>query len=184
MRRGPVVVAVLVAALTGCAAPTPLAEVASPLRACPVTASNPPPSTGPGRTIPALTLPCFTGGTPVALAGLGRPAVISLWSSTCEPCRTELPELQRFADATSEVTVLGVVTGDQRSRAASLATDLAIRFPSVDDPDLRLLNNLGRGALPVTLFVDATGVIRHEDVTGAMTYERLRDLAGRHLATS
>ena len=180
MRRGPVVVAVLVAALAGCAGEAPAVEVASPLHRCPVTATSAP--TGSGRTIPALTLPCFTGGAPVALAGLGRPAVISLWASSCEPCRTELPELQRFADSAPEVTVLGVVTGDQRSKAASLAADLAITFPSVDDPELRLLSHLGRGALPVTLFVDATGVIRHEDVSGSMTFERLRALTDRHLA--
>jgi thiol-disulfide isomerase/thioredoxin len=174
-------------ALAGCTEP-PAVEVDSPLRPCPVepTASGPAtdPPPGGGRTMPEFSLPCFTGGSPVALAALGRPAVINLWASGCEPCRTELPELQRFADTATEVVVLGVVTGDRRSAAASLAIDLGIRFASVDDPDRRLLRALGRAALPVTLFVDEAGVIRHEDVTGALTLGRLRELTAEHLGVS
>jgi cytochrome c biogenesis protein CcmG/thiol:disulfide interchange protein DsbE len=182
-RRSRAVAAVLFAtvALAGCDPEPAAVEVDSPLRACPagVSPSGPPVSGGP--TVPDISLPCFTGGQPVALAALGRPAVINLWASGCEPCRTELPELQRFADASPRVVVLGVVTADRRSAAASLATDLGITFASVDDPDRRLLRALGRAALPVTLFVDESGVIRHEDVSGALSLTRLRDLAAEHL---
>jgi thiol-disulfide isomerase/thioredoxin len=174
-------VTAVLAACGGGPAYTAEPEVASPLAPCS-------PAPGPARaeraqsgTVPDLTLPCFTGGEPVVLARLGRPTVISLWASSCPPCREELPELQRFADASPQVAVLGVVTGDRRSAAASLAADLGITFPSVDDPDRRLLQALGRIALPVTLFVDAAGVVRHEDVSGALTTERLRTLATRYL---
>ena len=163
----------------------PPPEVASPLAPCSAAVVSTP---GPARaeraprsTVLDLTLPCFTGGEPVVLARLGRPAVISLWASSCQPCREELPELQAFADASPRFAVLGVVTGDRRSAAASLAGDLGITFPSVDDPDRRLLRALGRMALPVTLFVDAAGVVRHEDVSGALTANRLRTLATRYL---
>jgi thiol-disulfide isomerase/thioredoxin len=169
-----------IVALAGCDR-DPVVEVDSPLRPCPATASAHPTAGAGGRSLPEISLPCFTGGRPVALAALGRPAVINLWASYCPPCRTELPELQRFADATPDVTVLGVVTGDRRSAAASLATDLGITFASVDDPDRRLLGALGRAALPVTLFVDGSGVVRHEDVSGALSLARLRELAAEHL---
>jgi len=166
---------------------SPAVEVDSPLRPCPAASASGPatdPAAGGGRAVPEITLPCFTGGQPVALAALGRPAVINLWASFCEPCRTELRELQHFADASPGVVVLGVVTGDRRSAAASLARDLGVTFASVDDPDRRLLRALGRGALPVTLLVDAAGVVRHEDVSGALTFARLRDLTAEHLGVS
>ena len=110
--------------------------------------------------------------------------MVNLWASYCRPCRTELPELQRFADATPGVAVIGVATGDQRSAAAWAGQDLGVRFPSVEDPQRRLLSALGRNALPLTLFVDADGVVRHEDASGALTLEKLRRLTARYLDVS
>lgn len=166
---------------TGAAPPTPEPSPASPFQACPETVeqvSTPPQ----GDPLPPLTLPCFTGGTPVALSKLGKPAVINLWASYCEPCRTELPQLQAFADeASDQVQVLGVVTFDNWSRAAYAGADFGVRFPAVFDPDRQLLRALGRNILPVTLFVGADGSIRAIDTSGALTLEKLRGLARDHL---
>ncbi len=56
-------------------------------------------SSAAGVPLPSMSLPCFTGGALLDLARLGRPAVINFWSSTCGPCRHEMPALQRFATA-------------------------------------------------------------------------------------
>jgi thiol-disulfide isomerase/thioredoxin len=135
--------------------------------------------------LPDVTLPCFSGGASVRLAHLGRPAVINLWSSTCAPCRHELPEIQRFADATrGRVDVVGVITADDRDSAAAAGTDFGVSFPAVFDPDRRLLIALGRDALPVTVFVTATGTIAHVDMTGALTLPAVTDLAQRFLGVT
>jgi thiol-disulfide isomerase/thioredoxin len=183
---------VLLAVAAGCtepAEPTPEAAPASPFQTCPETAGSGP--AGPDNTpaqgdpLPPLTLPCFTGGAPVALTELGKPAVINLWASYCAPCRTELPQLQAFADETAgRVQVLGVVTGDAWSRAAYAGADFGVRFPSVFDPDRQLLRALGRNALPVTLFVAGDGSVRMVDMTGALTLDKLRGLARDHLGVS
>ncbi len=171
--------------LAGCSAGAPAVSVsvASPFAPCPAgqraTGAAP---TG-SRLLPAISLPCFTGGEPVDLAHLGRPAVLNFWASSCAPCRAELPALQRFADAhRTGVLVIGVNTADGRSAAASAGTDLGVSFPAVFDPRSRLLTAWGRTALPVTLLVDATGAVRHEDVTGALTESTLEGLAHRYLA--
>jgi thiol-disulfide isomerase/thioredoxin len=140
----------------------------SPFAACPETS---PAVTAPARdALPAVTLPCFTDGAPVTLAGLGRPAVINLWASWCAPCREELPALQAFADeANGRVLVVGVITDDVWDRAAWAGIDYGVRFPSVFDPDRTLLRELGRPGLPVTLFVAADGSVRATDVSGSLT---------------
>jgi thiol-disulfide isomerase/thioredoxin len=173
-----------VLAAAGCTgspdSPGPGAQVSaeSPFDACPPSTASAP--TGPDA-LPAVTLPCFTGGEPVALDRLGRPAVINLWASWCTPCRAELPQLQAFADeAGDRVLVLGVVTDDVWDRAASIA-DYGVHFPAVFDPESTLKRALGRPGLPVTLFVAADGSVRATDVSGALTVERLRALAGEHL---
>jgi thiol-disulfide isomerase/thioredoxin len=119
----------------------------------------------------------------VALAALGRPSVVNLWASWCEPCRTELPELQRFADrGADEIAVLGVITGDTRTSAASAAEDFGISFPAVFDPDGSLLTGIGRNALPVTLFLDAAGGVRHVYQSGEpLTLSTLEGLARQYL---
>jgi thiol-disulfide isomerase/thioredoxin len=177
----------LLAVATGCSGgtePTPESSPASPFQACPETVDQigTPPASDP---LPSLTLPCFTGGTPVALSKLGKPAVINLWASWCAPCRTELPQLQAFADeAGDRVWVLGVVTGDVWSRAAYAGEDFGVRFPTVFDSDRQLQRALGRNALPVTLFVAADGSVRAIDTSGALTLEKLRGLAQEHLGVT
>jgi thiol-disulfide isomerase/thioredoxin len=161
--------------------PPPQETPASPFEPCPASGGQAPAGSG-SESVPALTLPCFTGGEPVSLAALGKPAVINLWASSCAPCRTELPVLQDFADAAGDqVVVLGVVTGDTWNAAAYAGVDFGISFPAVFDPDRTVLSALGRNAIPVTLFVDAAGTVRHSDVSGALRPEKLRALAAEHL---
>jgi cytochrome c biogenesis protein CcmG, thiol:disulfide interchange protein DsbE len=162
--------------LAGCAADTqppadtrPPAGPPSPFANCAAltvdagAASASPPSAGPAtggstRTLPDLALPCFTGGQRVRLADVRGPAVINLWASWCQPCRTELPAMQRLADrAGDRLRVVGVDTGDGRDAAASFGVDTGVALPTLYDRDKTLMNALGRTALPVTVFVDAAG---------------------------
>jgi thiol-disulfide isomerase/thioredoxin len=181
----PLVVLLVVAnGCTGAPEPTPEPSPASPFQACPETADQvgTPPQ---GDPLPPLTLPCFTGGAPVALSKLGKPAVINLWASWCGPCRTELPQFQAFADETGDrVLVLGVVTEDQWSKAAYAGQDFGVRFPTVFDPDGQLKRALGRNVMPITVFVAADGSMRAIDTSGALTLEKLRGLARDHLGIS
>jgi thiol-disulfide isomerase/thioredoxin len=136
-----------------------------------------------GEPLPDLTLPCFTGEQPFRLADLRGPAVVNLWASWCGPCREELPVLQRYADqAAGQVHVLGVVTEDRRPAATSLAEDLGVTFPALDDPAAALRVQLG-GFLPATLFVDSAGRVRHV-LQGELDEQALTNLVTEHLGVS
>lgn len=133
-------------------------------------------------TLPEVELPCFTGGSPFALTALSGPAVINLWASWCAPCRKELPAFQRLAERhSSDVHVLGVIANDDRAAAQSLAVDLGLTFPNLYDRDGKLGRALARPHLPMTLFVDATGRLRHVDQSGALDDAELATLVHRHL---
>jgi thiol-disulfide isomerase/thioredoxin len=139
----------------------------------------------PPTHLPEISLPCFTGGTPVRLAALGRPGVLNLWASYCAPCRAELPAFQQFAAlAGNRLAVLGVVTNDTDDKAASLARDLKVSFPAVTDPQGTLLRSMGQNALPVTLFVAADGTVTHVDRSGRLDLPTLEGLARRYLGVS
>jgi thiol-disulfide isomerase/thioredoxin len=162
----------------GCDATARPPTLAGP--AC-LVATAAPHSPGAGA-LPDLSLPCFTGNAPVRLAALGRPTVINLWASWCTPCRTEMPAIQRYATgAAGKVTVIGVDTGDRRSGAESVIQDLGITYPNLVDDRQQLLHGLGRSSLPVTLFVDAAGSIRHVYAGDPLTETALAQLVTAYL---
>ena len=170
-------------AVTGCtAAPPRPAPTGPPAAPCVPVASSPPNSAG----LPHLTLPCLTGGQAgggqVRLDRLPHPAVVNLWASWCERCRTEMPAIQRYAAAnTGRTTVLGVDTGDTRTGGRSVVDDLHIGYPNLFDPHRRLLSAFGKTTLPVTLFVDGAGTVRLVYQGPPLTEQSLTDLATRYL---
>jgi thiol-disulfide isomerase/thioredoxin len=150
-----------------------------------VTAGRTTGATPPVRALPALSLPCLVGDSEVQVGELRGPAVINLWASWCPPCRRELPAFQRlFARADGTVRVIGVNTRDDRAAAQSIGADLGLRFPSLFDPDQRLLRHAPRPLLPVTFFVDEQGRIRHQDQTGALDDAELARLVRQHLGVT
>ncbi|MEV6488435.1 TlpA disulfide reductase family protein [Actinoplanes sp. NPDC051633] len=163
----PALIPPLVLLLAACSAPPPAAEpppeTVSPFDDCAALAASPPSaapetsSRGAGN-LPELSLPCFTGGRPVALTDLRGPAVINMWASWCGPCREELPVVQRLAErAEGRLHVIGVDVGDSREAAASFGQARGVTFPTLYDRDRKLLAALGKVTLPVTVFVDTAG---------------------------
>ena len=148
------VLALVAAVAAGCTAEAKSSDTPSPFAACAALAGDAPASS----TVPDVTLPCFTGGEKVALRSLRGPAVINLWASWCDPCRRELPVMQRLADtAGDKITVVGVDTGDGREAGASFAAAKGVKLPMLFDPDRKLLNAVAGVNLPITIFVDAAG---------------------------
>ena len=180
--------------LAGCAVATaeqpPPADGPPPFAHCaevtqpPSAAGTPPGGDGGGASeLPAIELPCFVDGQPVRVDAIRGPAVINLWASYCAPCRVELPAFQRLSQRLGDrLHVIGVDTYDGREAARSIGEDFGLTFPTLYDRDAVLQSTLGRGAvLPMTVFVDGNGRIRHVDTSGALDDEALSTLVARHL---
>lgn len=87
----------------------------------------------------------------------GTPVVVNVWAEWCEPCKRELPLLQRFAiDRRGEVAVLGVAS-DRRAKAEQLLGEIAMPYPSILDEEGSISNSVGVKSIPKTLFYDAQG---------------------------
>lgn len=138
----------------------------------------------PGQPLPALTLPCFTDGEAVALDRLRGPAVVNLWASWCEPCRRELPVMQRLAErADGQLQVIGVVVSDRPAAAAAIAEELGITFPAVVDQQDAVRPRIGARGMPATAFIDGAGDLRHVHDLPLDDAELAR-LVGEHLAVT
>lgn len=109
---------------------------------------------------------CLADGTPVDMgaATAGRPTLINVWASWCEPCRTELPALQEYSRQPGAVRVLGVQVKSDQASGIELLDRLGVHFPSVYDPDLRISAALNVPvALPASYVVTASGEVRRLD---------------------
>jgi len=133
--------------------------------------------------LPAGKFECLTEGPTVNLAGLrGVPTVVTIWASWCEPCRREMPffvDLQERAGST--VRMLGIDVLDRASPARAAVEDFGMNFPSVRDPKGITKQTVGYPGPPVSLFLDADGVITYRKVGPVTTQQQLDDLVFEHL---
>ena len=116
-----------------------------------------------GKLFPALSLEDLAG-TAIDFSTLrGKPMVVNFWFSTCEPCKREFPALLAAAASTKDnVSFVGVNPQDTAVAAQDFVKEYASEsndFIYVRDPNGELLTQLGVGTFPMTLFVDAGGVI-------------------------
>lgn len=86
---------------------------------------------------------------------LGRVAVFNVWATWCVPCRATLPVLRDVQAVTpSSVVFIGVNYDDDVAHARSLATQLGVRFPSIElDRSSDALKRAGVTGLPTTFIV-------------------------------
>ena len=86
----------------------------------------------------------------------GTAVIVNFWASWCEPCRAEMPSLQRLAERwrARGLTVLTVAVGDRPERAENFLWETAVVLPLLNDPDQTMARSLGVRALPTTLVLD------------------------------
>lgn len=120
---------------------------------------------------PAIDLPGLRDGEArVSLADLrGTPVVVNFFSSTCVPCRTELPLLQHSASRLAgRVAFVGVDHLDPTDAGRRLVAATGVRFPVGSDPEGGTALRYEVPALPATFFIDADGRIAGR-VLGVLT---------------
>lgn len=100
-----------------------------------------------------------------SLADIDAPLVwVNFWATSCEPCRTEMPAMQRLAEAyEGDLVVLGVDWGEGRDAVEGFVERYGVTYPILLDP---ALENYYRWAstdgLPRHYFVGADGTVLRE----------------------
>jgi thiol-disulfide isomerase/thioredoxin len=101
-------------------------------------------------------------GTAASLAAYrGKPIVVNFFSSTCGPCRTEMPALERVHRTLGEqVTFLGLDVQDTVEGGKAFIDTVGITWELGRDPDGAVLQGLVRVlGLPTTVVLDRDGRI-------------------------
>lgn len=102
----------------------------------------------------------------------GKPLIINVWASWCDPCRAEMGSLERLARRYNgkQFNVIGVSTDDDGKAAASFIKRSKVTFENFIDSKLLLENMLGANTIPLTLLVDAQGRVL-EKARGAFEWD-------------
>ncbi len=121
-----------------------------------------PPASGAGRLRP------WTGGaTPtLALQDLdgrlhrlddyrGKVLLVNFWATWCEPCRDEMPSMNRLRQslAGQPFEVLAVNLGESEARIRRFAGELSMEFPALLDRDSAVARAWGARLLPMSFLV-------------------------------
>jgi peroxiredoxin len=91
----------------------------------------------------------------------GRIVVITFWATWCQPCRQEMPAMQRVARS-GDATFLAVDLLEDGAKVRSFMDSLALdRLAPLLDTDGVVTRRYSVLELPQTFFIDKQGVIRH-----------------------
>jgi thiol-disulfide isomerase/thioredoxin len=98
------------------------------------------------------------GGTaPVAAAGTAQ--VINFWATWCEPCRDEMPSLQRLSEhfSGSDLAVVGLSVDDDLNLVREFVLRYRIAFPIYVDLNQSLRARFAWPSYPQTILVTREG---------------------------
>jgi len=113
----------------------------------------------------------------------GRLVWVNFWATSCEPCRTEMPAMERLAQAyPDELLVLGVDWGEGRDVVEDFVTRYGVTYPILLDPGLETYYRwAGTDGLPRHYFVGAEGTVIRE-VIGPLDPVRMVEIVQALLA--
>ena len=113
-----------------------------------------------GKAAPPVAGRNLAGGESSLARLRGRFVLLNFFASWCPPCRTESPELVRFAYSHphgQQVAVLGVVYGDTAANAAAFERQVGATWPSVVDPGERIAISYGVDDPPQSFLIAPDG---------------------------
>jgi thiol-disulfide isomerase/thioredoxin len=116
-----------------------------------------------GGATPPFELSALDGRKVELSAMLGRVVLINYWATWCEPCREEMPAIERLRTKMKgrPFEVLAVNYGESEERVSSFVAKLGLSMPILLDPYKRSVEDWKVRGLPMTFLVDARGRVRY-----------------------
>ncbi len=116
-----------------------------------------------GTVTPALARDDLTGKRVDLKDFRGRVVLVNFWATWCEPCRDEMPSLERLRGKLRgrPFDVLTVNYGEGPAKINAFLAKQKISLPVLLDPEKEAALEWKAGGLPMTFLVDAEGRVRY-----------------------
>ena len=116
-----------------------------------------------GGPAPALSLRGLEGGAYDLAAYRGKVVLINFWATWCEPCRLEMPSMQRLRDrlGSKGFTVLAVNVDEPEARVRQFLKQSGLDLTVLMDPNKTVTRSWGVRYLPVSFIVGPDGRVRY-----------------------
>ena len=119
-----------------------------------------------GGATPPLELTDLRGKKHSLADYRGKVVLVNFWATWCEPCREEMPSMERLRISLAErpFAVLAVNLAEPESRITKFLDTVPVGFPILLDRDTKTTRAWQAKVLPATYIVGPDGAIRYRHV--------------------
>ena len=117
-----------------------------------------------GAPAPQIALQVVGGGTSDLYADRGKVVLVNFWATWCEPCKAEMPGLQRLADELrgQSFVLYSVDLQEDGPQVEAFEQRYGLNLYAVLDDTGDVTRAYGVRALPATFLIDQHGVVRQQ----------------------
>ena len=89
----------------------------------------------------------------------GKVILLNFWASWCEPCREEMPAMEKLYQEYKEknFVILAIAVKDSKQDTLNFVKELKLTYPIALDPDAKVGQEYGAWGLPVTYLIGPKG---------------------------
>jgi peroxiredoxin len=145
---------------------------------------------GPGSLAPAfaaVTVPVAGAGAARSIdAYRGKPVLLNVWATWCNPCRDEMPRIQKLYEELGSqglaVVAVSVDNPGMEAEIRSFTKEMGLSFDILYDASGRIRDDYQTAGVPETFLIDKEGVIRRRLIGSSWTVDEQRPLLRELLA--
>jgi peroxiredoxin len=115
-----------------------------------------------GADAPEIGLANLAGQTVTKRSLTGKVVIVDFWASWCEPCREEMPVLERLYRRYRQrgLVVIGVSVDRDREHVQGFLRRTPVTFPIIHDAEHVVAGRFSPPRMPSSYVIDRRGVVR------------------------
>jgi len=120
-----------------------------------------------GRPAPEVSLGLLNGEKFVLSEQVGKKVIIlNFFTTWCEPCKAEMPELVRYADKHRDepLLMIGIDDGEREEAVRDFVKNYGVSYPVAIDKDNEVQKQFNVRSFPTTVLIGADGTVHLYEV--------------------
>ena len=103
----------------------------------------------------------------------GKKIFLNFWATWCEPCKQEMPEMEKIHETYEDVVVLAINL-DTHKDIQGFMNEHDLTFQALLDVEEEVNDQYEVVSIPTSYFIDEEGIIRKK-IVGVLDYEKMEE---------